>query len=64
MASLQNGLSTHNAEEEMVDGSEEEGRIIGQEGKVVICRVVLVFLRLTLRRLSPYYVVSLIRICI
>ena len=49
--------STHNAKGEMVDGSEEEERIIGQERSVVICRMVLVFLRLYPRRHSPYYVV-------
>ena len=38
--------SIHNAKGEMVDGSEEEGRKIGQEGTVVICRVVVIFLRL------------------
>ena len=49
--------STHNAKGEMVDGSEEEERIIGQERSVVICRMVLVFLRLYPRRHSPYCVV-------
>ena len=56
-ASLQYGLYTHNAKGEMVDGSREEGRILEQERRVVICRVVLVFLRLYPRRPSPYYVI-------
>ena len=41
----------------MVDGNEEEGRTIGQERRVFMFRVVLVFLRLHPRRPSPYYVV-------
>ena len=47
----------HNAKGEMVDGSEEEGRTLGQGRRVVICRVVIVFLRLYPRRPSSYYVV-------